>query len=97
MILLAVAALIAATLAIAAPAAAKDGFPSWTPFNRTLGENTEGVAVDETGNVFVASIRLGRSGSSHLMAPSRCWSTCRALAPPDSPSTRWATSMSLAA
>ena len=60
MILLAVAALIAATLAIAAPAAAKDGFPSWTPFDRTLGESPEGVAVDKTGNVYVSINPLGQ-------------------------------------
>jgi sugar lactone lactonase YvrE len=60
MILLAVAALIAATQAIAAPAAAKGGFPSWTPFDRTLGENPEGVAVDKTGNVYVSINPLGQ-------------------------------------
>ena len=97
MILLAVAALIAATQAIAAPAAAKDGFPSWTPFNRSLGENPEGVAVDKTGNVYVSINPLGQVWKFAPMAQGRCWSTCRALAPPDSPSTRWATSMSLAA
>jgi sugar lactone lactonase YvrE len=64
MVLMAVAALIAATMAIAAPAVAKDGFPSWTPFERPTeefpGEIPEGVAVDKTGNVFVSINSLGQ-------------------------------------
>ena len=38
----------------------RHGFPNWTPFDRTLGENPEGVAVDKTGNVYVSINPLGQ-------------------------------------